>query len=126
MVVRQAEAGDHYYVVDSGQYDVFVQSGMDPPLLVHTYSAASGQPVRRTGLLRAPPSPASSRWPHVAVQLGRMQEDSGSRLKAATDGVAARQASFGELALLYSKPRAATVMARTDGLLYRLHRNAFR
>ncbi|GIL79333.1 hypothetical protein Vretimale_16527 [Volvox reticuliferus] len=79
VVVRQAEPGDYFYVVESGQYDVFVQAGMDPPLLVHTYSSASGQP-----------------------------------------------ASFGELALLYNKPRAATVMARTDGLLYRLHRSAFR
>ncbi|KAG2485550.1 hypothetical protein HYH03_015717 [Edaphochlamys debaryana] len=79
VVVRQSEPGDYFYVVESGQYDVFVQAGMDPPLLVHTYSSASGQP-----------------------------------------------ASFGELALLYNKPRAATVMARTDGLLYRLHRSAFR
>ncbi|EFJ39655.1 hypothetical protein VOLCADRAFT_100703, partial [Volvox carteri f. nagariensis] len=47
VVVRQAEPGDYFYVVESGQYDVFVQSGMDPPLLVHTYSSASGQPVLR-------------------------------------------------------------------------------
>ncbi|PNW77593.1 hypothetical protein CHLRE_10g443550v5 [Chlamydomonas reinhardtii] len=79
VVVRQAEPGDFFYVVEGGQYDVFVQAGLDPPLLVHTYSSASGQP-----------------------------------------------ASFGELALLYNKPRAATVMARTDGCLYRLHRSAFR
>ena len=46
MVVRQAEPGDFFYVVEGGQYDVFVQAGLDPPLLVHTYSSASGQPVR--------------------------------------------------------------------------------
>jgi hypothetical protein len=35
-------------------------------------------------------------------------------------------ASFGELALLYSKPRAATVVARTSGVLWSLSRDAFR
>ncbi len=35
-------------------------------------------------------------------------------------------ASFGELALLYSKPRAATVVARTDGWLWSLSREDFR
>jgi CRP-like cAMP-binding protein len=34
--------------------------------------------------------------------------------------------SFGELALMYSKPRAATVRARTDGVLWALDRIAFR
>jgi hypothetical protein len=34
--------------------------------------------------------------------------------------------SFGELALLYSKPRAATVVARTDGVLWSLHRNDYK
>lgn len=36
------------------------------------------------------------------------------------------QASFGELALLYAKPRAATVIARTDGVLWSLTRNCFK
>ena len=34
--------------------------------------------------------------------------------------------SFGELALMYSKPRAATVTAATDGVLWATGRNAFR
>ena len=35
-------------------------------------------------------------------------------------------ASFGELALLYSKQRAAMVVAGTDGSLWALHRQPFR
>jgi serine/threonine protein phosphatase PrpC/CRP-like cAMP-binding protein len=34
--------------------------------------------------------------------------------------------SFGELALMYSAPRAASVVAKTDGKLWALHRYAFR
>jgi CRP-like cAMP-binding protein/serine/threonine protein phosphatase PrpC len=34
--------------------------------------------------------------------------------------------SFGELALMYAKPRAASVVARTDGMLWALDRQAFR
>jgi serine/threonine protein phosphatase PrpC/CRP-like cAMP-binding protein len=33
---------------------------------------------------------------------------------------------FGELALMYSAPRSASVIARTDGVLFGLHRSAFR
>jgi len=34
--------------------------------------------------------------------------------------------SFGELALMYSAPRAASIIAQTDGQLWALHRHAFR
>ena len=34
--------------------------------------------------------------------------------------------SFGELALMYSAPRAASIIAQTDGLLWALHRYAFK
>ena len=36
------------------------------------------------------------------------------------------QGSFGELALMYGKPRAATIVAKTDGVLWSLDRRAFR
>ena len=34
--------------------------------------------------------------------------------------------SFGELALLYSRPRAASVICTASGKLWRLHRSTFR
>ena len=36
------------------------------------------------------------------------------------------QGSFGELSLMYGKPRAATIKAQTDGVLWSLDRRAFR
>lgn len=79
VVIRQGERGDHFYVVEEGQFDVLVFQGDAPAELVHTYHAAAGQ-----------------------------------------------HPSFGELALMYGKPRAATVVARTQGSLWELDRRAFR
>jgi serine/threonine protein phosphatase PrpC/CRP-like cAMP-binding protein len=44
------------------------------------------------------------------------------------EGSRARHAhpSFGELALMYSAPRSASIVAKTDGHLWALHRSAFR
>ena len=36
------------------------------------------------------------------------------------------QGSFGELSLMYGKPRAATIVAQTNGVLWSLERRAFR
>eukprot|EP00195_Chlamydomonas_chlamydogama_P010756 CAMPEP_0202906016 /NCGR_PEP_ID=MMETSP1392-20130828/37031_1 /ASSEMBLY_ACC=CAM_ASM_000868 /TAXON_ID=225041 /ORGANISM="Chlamydomonas chlamydogama, Strain SAG 11-48b" /LENGTH=1079 /DNA_ID=CAMNT_0049594355 /DNA_START=194 /DNA_END=3430 /DNA_ORIENTATION=- len=80
VIIRQGDPGDHFYIVEAGQFDVYLQHlGSVRPELVHTYLSQPGQ-----------------------------------------------KASFGELALLYSKPRAATVIARTDGMLWSLHRAAFK
>eukprot|EP00798_Chlamydomonas_sp_ICE-L_P016616 gene16616-22859_t len=76
----KGEPGDHYYIVEAGHFDVYLQhSNAKHPELVHTYMSQAGQ-----------------------------------------------KASFGELALMYSKPRAATVIARTEGMLWCLHRNGFK
>ena len=37
-----------------------------------------------------------------------------------------KKPSFGELALMYDKPRSATVVAVADGSLWVLHREAFK
>jgi CRP-like cAMP-binding protein len=81
VVIRQGEDGDHFFVVESGQFDVYVQpaGSVQPAEHVHTYGSQPGLAV-----------------------------------------------SFGELALLYSKQRAAMVAARTDGVLWSLRRAPFR
>ncbi len=75
-VIQQGDAGDKFYIIDSGQYDVIVtpknaNNEMSAPVVVHTYNVKGDN-----------------------------------------------FASFGELALLYDKPRAATVRAKTDGMYF--------
>jgi cAMP-dependent protein kinase regulator len=69
-IIRQGDAGDNFYCVDYGEYDVMVGT---------------------------------------------------TKVAEAVNG-----GSFGELALMYGSPRAATVTARTDGGLWALDRAAFR
>ena len=78
-VIEQGERGDYFYIVQSGEYDVFVAHGEDAPQVVHTYTTKGGA-----------------------------------------------NPCFGELALLYGKPRAASVVAKSDGTLWKLHRRIFR
>lgn len=73
-IIRQGDDGDNFYVVESGLYNIFVNTG-------------SGQ------------------------QMVGKCENSGS---------------FGELALMYNMPRAATIQASTDGVLWALDRQTFR
>ncbi|KAL1515801.1 hypothetical protein AB1Y20_002417 [Prymnesium parvum] len=42
------------------------------------------------------------------------------------DGKSLERPSFGELALMYAKPRAAGVVAKTDGMLWKMDRLSFR
>jgi len=79
VVIKQGDRGEHFYVIQEGDFDVYVAYENGPPELVHTYSTRGGT-----------------------------------------------HASFGELSLMYCKPRAATVKARTAGTLWRLERRAFR
>lgn len=94
LVIRQGDPGDHFYVVDQGLFDVYLQqSPLSPPELVHTYG-------------------------HVPTSVAEGE--------TASEHDHGPHASFGELALLYSKPRAATVVARTEGSLWSLHRNDYK
>ena len=82
LIIRQGDAGDAFYVINTGQYDVHISSGSDGEGLgpkVHTYTSSK------------------TICP-----------------------------SFGELSLMYGQPRAASVLAATDGELWRLDRRAYK
>ncbi|RHY79120.1 hypothetical protein DYB26_004606 [Aphanomyces astaci] len=74
-IIKQGDEGDYFYVIDSGEFDVFTRQNDPPTVPVFHY----------------------------------------------TNG-----GTFGELALMYNSPRAATVMAVTDGALWALDRDTFR
>merc|ERR1719384_1939571 len=73
-IIRQGDDGDNFYVVESGLYNIYVNTDNDNQL------------------------------------VGKC-EDSGS---------------FGELALMYNMPRAATIQASVDGTLWAMDRQTFR
>lgn len=62
------------------------------------------------------------------VPEGEEDDGSGGNVVHVYEGSVEKHAhpSFGELALMYSAPRAASIIAQTDGHLWALHRYAFR
>ncbi|KNC50171.1 uncharacterized protein AMSG_11967 [Thecamonas trahens ATCC 50062] len=74
-IITQGDDGDYFYVVDSGEFDIFVQKGSAPPAKVVTVGAGG---------------------------------------------------SFGELALMYNAPRAATCTATQRSSVWALDRVTFR
>lgn len=80
VVIAQGTRGDHFYIVDSGEYAVTVAAGESrPPVEVMRYSTSGGL-----------------------------------------------NPCFGELAILHSKPRAATVTCVAPGTLWAIDRRSFR
>ena len=74
-IITQGDDGDYFYVVDSGEFDIFVKKGSEEAKKVVTVGAGG---------------------------------------------------SFGELALMYNAPRAATVTATTRSSVFALDRESFR
>ncbi|KAJ9128159.1 hypothetical protein QFC24_000451 [Naganishia onofrii] len=83
VVIEQGAAGDFFYVVEDGEFDIYVKKAGDES------------------------SSDESKW--------------GKKVHTAVPG-----GSFGELALMYNAPRAATVVASTPGTLWALDRISFR
>lgn len=81
-VIVQGDAGDYFYVVESGSFDIYVS---------------------KTG----------------KVEQGT--EGMGSKVASSGPGT-----SFGELALMYNAPRAATVVSTEPSILWQLDRVTFR
>ena len=95
-IIKQGDPGDHFYVVERGVFDIFVK------------------PKPNSSPTHALPSPTtSSISPLTSPQHQKVAERHPSE-------------SFGELALLYNAPRAATVIAREDSAVWVLSRFTFR
>ena len=86
-VIRQGSAGDRFFIVDEGKFEVRI--------------IPDGE------------TDATGNGGHIIHQY------EGSRKLNA-------HPSFGELALMHSAPRSASIIATTDGHLWALHRAAFR
>jgi CRP-like cAMP-binding protein len=158
LVIRQADLGDHFYIVSSGVFDVYLQpvSLCGRPALFWKGKALSGSvraPARGVLLCSAlccivplfpptmfscPPAylaelKAPSMMPELVhtylgseLPLGAASASASSPGHAAATAASEVPASFGELALMYSKARAATVLARCAGDLLSLARDDLR
>ena len=95
-VIRQHEEGDYYYIIDTGVFDVYRSTSSSSSASSASSSSAS-----------SPPSSSPAAGEEKVFEYNN-------------------KGSFGELALMYNCPRAATVRARTDGILWRVDRETFR
>ena len=102
-IIRQGDAGDKFYIVDTGRYEVRVK----PP------NAAPSE------------SESSSPGNRGALTDEEMERIAGNVVHVYESGVD-QHPGFGELSLMYGKPRAASVIALTDGKLWSLDRRIFR
>ncbi|KAF9222082.1 camp-dependent protein kinase regulatory subunit [Gyrodon lividus] len=103
VVIRQGDVGEYFYVVESGLFHCYVHPGPLPP----------------TWLVDDPSSTNSSQ-PKKFLQPG-YHPVYGRKVAECKPGN-----SFGELALMYTHPRAATVQAIEPSTVWALDRMTFR
>ena len=122
-VIVQGAVGDFFYVVESGEFQVWVKpqqsSGMvmSPPPSTSSARARSLSPGATLG------DPESKDDGTTLNEDGTMVRGDGSKLVASISS----GGSFGELALMYNAPRAATVLCHsTHATLWALDRVTFR
>lgn len=120
-VIVQGAVGDFFYVVESGDFQVWVK------------------PQQSSGMVMSPTMPSNTRARSISVEPeGSMKEDM-QATTTAEDGSKVRSdgsklvatitsgGSFGELALMYNAPRAATVVCSSEtATLWALDRVTFR
>ncbi|KAJ2986396.1 hypothetical protein NUW54_g9782 [Trametes sanguinea] len=98
VVIRQGDVGEYFYVVESGLLHCYIRPEPLPPQWL-TGRIASADEFKRPG------------WhPEFGEKVAECREGS----------------SFGELALMYGHPRAATVLAIEPSTLWSLDRITFR
>ncbi|KAK1236698.1 hypothetical protein PQX77_000054 [Marasmius sp. AFHP31] len=103
VVIRQGDVGDYFYVVESGLLECYIRSNPLPP----TWSTASpsASPKLAENKFLAP-----GHHPEFGKKVAECREGN----------------SFGELALMYGHPRAATVLSIEPSTLWALDRTTFR
>ena len=117
LVIRQGEEGDYFYIIDTGVFDVYVKR----------LSANSNASTTNSTELPIAPSASSDGVPaSIASSAATASTASAPSVHGALVFTYDNRGFFGELALMYNCPRAATVVARSDGVLWRLDRETFR
>ncbi|KAG6833722.1 hypothetical protein H0H87_001154 [Tephrocybe sp. NHM501043] len=101
VVIRQGDAGEYFYVVEAGQLNCYIRPEPLPPSWLTE-------------------SPMNLNPEDMFVQPGYHPEF-GRKVAECTTGQ-----SFGELALMYGHPRAATVLSIEPSTLWSLDRITFR
>lgn len=136
VIMRQGEAGDTFFLIDSGSCDVYVaETGRMPGVVASAAAAAAAASRTR-------PEGGGASGQYGTRVLGCHAGDSfGARAAAALPCVRAPHAACcalalscalpppccaGELALMYSAPRASTVVAVTNVHTWVLTRAAYR
>ncbi|KAJ1560489.1 hypothetical protein HK096_008466 [Nowakowskiella sp. JEL0078] len=102
VVIKQGNAGDYFYVVEQGHFDVFI----DRTIVVNTgLNSLQSRGVE----LNLDEDDVLNETPH------------GNKVNEYGPG-----GCFGELALMYNAPRAATVLCTEEAVLWTLDRVTFR
>jgi len=101
VVVRQGEVGEYFYVVEKGELHCFIRPDPPPP----SFAGHQSSPGSTTEKFLMP-----GYHPEFGRKVAECKEGS----------------SFGELALMYGHPRAATVVAIKPCILWQLDRMTFR
>ncbi|KAM7331720.1 hypothetical protein ACRRTK_008428 [Alexandromys fortis] len=121
-VIQQGNEGDNFYVIDQGEVDV----GRIPPV------PEEGLPSEVPPLLAAWCAPRNQASAGITVwsrsRAGGYSVCQSFRVYVNGEWVTniSEGGSFGELALIYGTPRAATVKAKTDLKLWGIDRDSYR
>jgi cAMP-dependent protein kinase regulator len=120
VVIRQGDVGEYFYVVESGLLHCYIRPEPLPPTWFTTDNpAAAATTAAGGGAVASSEAPAPP--PHEKFLQPGYHSEFGRKVAECKPGN-----SFGELALMYGHPRAATVLAIEQSTLWSLDRITFR
>ena len=133
VVIRQGDDGEYFYVVEKGVLECYIKSDALPPAsLMGSQSQGAGSATASPSNLNAGVSSANVNGNAASVSAGSESSTTtfpqpgyhplyGQKVVTYHAGT-----SFGELALMYGHPRAATILSLTPCTLWRVDRITFR